>query len=224
MSANQPTGRQPAWRINVIFLGLTAMLIGYFMIWLPGPAAGLQLIGLELGEWIKFLGVGRGRDWFYLPPIGIGLVIALLAATWPNRRPATWLARGVAAAVALLAFPAVAAIQLEPRGEWLARLLGIGVVVVVAALGAVVAARAPGSRWPWLLIAIVALVGLVMPTGQYLAVRPVAEAIMRRPLGIGPGIWLNGGGALLVAAVAFLEWRAREMPINEKTVAGRLSE
>jgi hypothetical protein len=198
-----------AWWLNALFLGLTAMLIGYFMVWLPGPAAGLQLIGIELGEWIKFLGVGRGRDWFYLPPIVIGLIIALLAATWPNGRLATWLARGLAVAVALLAFPAVAAIQLEPRSEWLPRLLGIGLVLLVAALGAVVSARTPAARWPWLVIALVALAGLVLPTAQYLAVRPVAEAIMQRPLGIGPGLWLNGLGSLLAAAAALLEWRAR---------------
>lgn len=209
MPAKQPVDRRAAGRLNLLFVGLTAVLLGYFMVWLPGPAVGLQLIGIELGEWIKFLGVGGRRDWFYLPPIMIGLVLALLAATWPNGRPATWLARGLAVAVALLAFPAVAAIQLEPRGEWLPRLLGIGVVIVVAGLGAVVAARAPDSHWPWLLMGLVALMGLLLPTIQYLAVRPVAEAIMRRPLGVGPGVWLNGGGALLVAAAAFLEWRVR---------------
>lgn len=209
VSDHRPAARGAAWRLNALFLGLTASLIGYFMVWLPGPDAGLQLIGIEVGEWIKFLGVGRGRDWFYLPPIVIGLTIALMAATWPNQRPATWLARALAVAVALLAFPAVAAIQLEPPAEWLARLLGIGAVVVVAALGALVSARAPAARWPWLLIAIVALLGLALPTMQYLAVRPVAEAMMKRSLGVGPGVWLNGIGWLLVGAAALLEWRAR---------------
>lgn len=221
---NGPAARRAAWRLNVLFLGLTAILIGYFMVWLPGPAAGLQLIGIEIGEWIKFLGVGNRRDWFYLPPIVLGLTLALLAATWPNRRPATWLARAVAVAVALLAFPAVAAIQLEPRGEWLARVVWIGAVLVVAALSALVAARQPNVRWPWLLIGVVALVGLLLPTVQYWAVRPMAEAIMRRPLGIGPGVWLNAAGSLMVAGAAFLEWRARRLPVNKKTVAGRLSE
>ena len=87
---------QPSIRLNLLFLGLTAILAGYFMVWLPGPSAGLQLIGIEVGEWIKFLGIGAGRNWFYLPPIVIGLTLALLAATWPNGRIQTWMARGLA--------------------------------------------------------------------------------------------------------------------------------
>ena len=166
----------------------------------------MQLIGIEIGEWIKFLGVGPRRNLFYLPPIVLGLALALLAATWPNKRPQTWVARGLAVAVALLSFPAVAAIQLEPRSEWLLRLLLIGMVAAVSIIGAVVAARAPGSPWPWLLMTAVAVTGAILPTLQYVAVRPVVEEIMRRSLGIGPGVWLNAAGCLMVAAMALTEF------------------
>lgn len=195
-------------RLNLLFLGLTAIFVGYFLVWLPGPATGLQLIGIEIGEWIKFLGVGRGRDLFYLPPIVLGLTLALLAATWPNERPQTWLARLIAVGLALLAFPAVAVIQLEPRGEWLPRLAMIAVVAVVAGIGALVARRNPRSLWPWLLIAIVALVGAILPTLQYVVVRPVVEEALRRSIGFGPGLWLNLVGSLIVAAVALAEFMA----------------
>ena len=83
-------------RLNTLFLGLTAMFVGYFLTWLPGPAAGLQIIGLEMGEGIKFLGVGGGRNWFYLPPIARGAIVALLAAMLPNDDWRTWLARFLA--------------------------------------------------------------------------------------------------------------------------------
>ena len=106
------------WRI-LLFAGLTAVFVGYFAVWLPGPAAGLRLIGLELGEWIKFLGVGQSRDLFYAPPILLGLIMVLLTAGWDNRRWQTWLFRLLAIGVSLLAFPAVAAITTEPRSEWL---------------------------------------------------------------------------------------------------------
>ena len=96
-------------RLNLLFLGLTAIVAGYFLIWLPGPSVGLQLIGIELGEWIKFLGIGSQRNWFYLPPIVAGMTIALLAAMWPNDRVRTWLSRGLAVAVAMLRAPAVGA-------------------------------------------------------------------------------------------------------------------
>lgn len=199
--------------LALLFMGLSAVFVGYFQVWLPGPAAGLQIIGLEMGEWIKFLGVGRGRDLFYLPPVAMGLVIALLASIWPNGRPHTWVARGIAVAVALLSFPAVASIQLEPSSEWLLRLALIGLVVVVAVLGALFNQRAAASPWIWLLIAAVALLGAALPTAEYFAVRPVVEEIMRRPIGTGLGVWLNAIGSLLVAAVAlgtFLKARRLE--------------
>lgn len=192
-------------RLNILFLGLTAIFVGYFVVWLPGPGAGLQLIGIEIGEWIKFLGVGARRNWFYLPPIVIGTVLALLAAMWPNSRIQTWLARGVAIVVALLAFPAVAAIQFEPRSEWLARLLAIGWVVGVAGLGGVISRYANETRWLWMMVAVVGLAGMLLPTMQYLAVRPLVEAALNRSLGIGVGVWLNAAGSLLVFSVALLE-------------------
>ncbi len=192
--------------LALLFLGLTAVFVGYFQVWLPGPAAGTQIIGIEMGEWIKFLGVGSRRNLFYLPPIVMGLVIALLGWGWPNHRPHTWAARGLAVAVALLSFPAVAAIQMEPPGEWALRLGLIALVAIVAVAGALFPRRAAVSPWPWLLIALVALLGVILPTLQYFAVRPVAEAIMRRSLGIGFGVWLNAAGSLLVAAVALFEF------------------
>lgn len=195
-------------RLNLLFLGLTAVFLGYFVVWLPGPGVGLQLIGIEVGEWIKFLGVGASRNWFYLPPIVMGTVLALLAGMWPNGRIQTWLARGLAIALALLALPAVAAIQLEPRSEWLARLVAIGWVIGVAGLGSVISRRAGDARPLWMIIAIVALLGALLPTMQYLAVRPLVEAALHRSLGIGVGVWLNAGGSLLVLAVALLEFRA----------------
>lgn len=203
MAAMQPR------RQAILFAGMTAIFVAYFMVWLPGPSAGLQLIGVELGEWIKFLGVGSRRDWFYLPPIVLGLALALLAATWPNGRFATWAARGLAAVVALLSFPAVAAIQLEPRSEWLARLLAIALVIVVSLGGAFIAGRGNAARWVWAVMAAVALLGAIAPSLQYLAIRPVFEAALRQPIGIGPGVWLNAAGSVVVAWVALAEFARR---------------
>lgn len=182
------------------------ILVAYFLVWLPGPGVGLQLIGIEIGEWIKFLGVGARRNLFYLPPIVLGLAIALWAAAWPNGRWQTWLARALAVAVAWLALPAVAAIQMEPPGEWAWRLGLIALVAVVAAGGALLARRAAPPVWLWLLLAGVAAVGAVLPTWAYLSVLPVVREIMRRPVGIGPGVWLNAAGALLVMVIALGEW------------------
>lgn len=194
-----------SWRLNLIFSGLTAMFIGYLVVWLPGPAAGLQIIGLELGEWIKFLGVGASRNWFYVPPIVMGLIVALLAAMWPNGQWRTWLARLLAIALAMLSFPAVAAVQMEPWSEWLARLVAIGVVAAVAFGGALAPAGACAARWLWLAIALVALPGGLLPTAHYFSVLPVVEGILQQSLGAGPGVWLNLAGGVLVGIMALAE-------------------
>ena len=206
-----PPARRP-WRPSRrdgLALGLTAIFIAYFLVWLPGPGAGLSLIGVELGEWIKFLGVGPQRNWFYAPPIALGLLLALWTALWPNRRWQTWLVRALAVAVALLAFPAIAAITAEPPSEWLLRLALIGGVVAAAGLAALLAGRGgAGRRAVWPVMAAVAIAGAAGPAWAYLGVRPVVAAALRQPVGIGPGVWLNVLGGALVAALCLLAWRA----------------
>jgi hypothetical protein len=189
-------------------VGLTAIFAGYLTVWLPGPAAGLTFLGLEVGEWIKFLGVGPRRNLFYLPPITLGLMLALITTTWPNERRQTWLMRGLAVVVALLALPAFESMRDEPSSEWLLRLQLIALVLLVALLSGALGQGGKVSSLallPWLLLVLVAIVGALLPTWVYLAVRPVVGQAIGRPIGIGLGVWLNVVGHLLVAAVSL--WR-----------------
>jgi hypothetical protein len=192
------------------YVGLTLMLAGYFAVWLPGPSAGLTIIGLELGEWIKFLGVGSRRDLFYVPPIAIGLLLALITADWPNHRWQTWGMRCLAIGVSMLAFPAIAAITLEPRSEWLVRVISIGLVIQTVVLSSVVyrsPRTMPAIRRVMLLIA---LLGVWLPTGQYLAIRPVVMEIMHQPVGFGPGLLANLlGGSIVAVSMAAELWNDR---------------
>jgi hypothetical protein len=193
------------WAYEVLLLGLTAVFIGYLTVWLPGPAAGLRFIGVEMGEWLKFFGVGPQRDFFYLPPITLGLLLALWTMRWQNGRWQTWAMRGLAIAVSLLAFPAIADLTGGARHEYLLRLQLIGLVVLVSGLSSVAA------RWretavmgwlPWLLLTVVGLIGGVLPAWYYGEIRPYFSQIMGVPLGIGPGVWLNTFGHLLIALIA----------------------
>ncbi|MCB8965998.1 MAG: hypothetical protein H6665_00380 [Ardenticatenaceae bacterium] len=192
---------------QLLVVGYTAVFIGYLSVWLPGPAVGLQFLGFEIGEWIKFLGVRGSRNLFYLPPITLGLLLALWTVSWP-RRWQTWAMRGVAVAVSLLAFPAIEAILGEPPSEWLLRLLLIGLVVFVALLGRVL------HRWPqvaaWLMLAL-SLIGVLLPTWRYLTLRPYLTDVLGVPIGIGLGVWLNGAGHLLVTAVTAAKLRRRQL-------------
>jgi hypothetical protein len=191
---------------TLLFVGLTAVLLGYLTVWLPGPAAGLRLIGVEIGEWIKFLGVGQERNWFYLPPIALGLILALLSIG--HRGARAWGLRALAVVVSLLSFPAVAAILGEPRSEWLARLAGVGLVALVAVAAGLLPAG-PTPRWAWIAASIVAAAAALLPTWQYLAVLPVVEGILRESVGIGPGVWLNLLGGALVAVLCAMQAMSR---------------
>jgi hypothetical protein len=199
----------PATRPSLLLiLGLTAVFVGYLSVWLPGPGVGLQFLGVELGEWVKFLGVGARRDWFYAPPITLGLMLALWTMMWPNGRWQTWAARGVAVLISLLAFPALEDLLGEARAQYMTRIYLIGLVMVVALLSGPVGNRLAG-RWPrlpWLLLAAVGLVGAIGPLWMYGQIRPYVSQIIGLSVGTGWGVWLNVGGHLLVTAVAL--WQA----------------
>lgn len=197
-------------RQSLLFAGFTAVFVGYFAVWLPGPAAGLRFIGLEIGEWIKFLGAGTSRNWFYVPPITLGLMLAVLTAGWRNGRWQTWLMRVLAVAVSLLAFPAVEDITGQFWHEYMLRVYLIGLVILAAGVSSLLAWQRPLHRSVWWLLALTGLVGAIGPTWYYLVARPAVSTVLGMPVGIGSGVWLNGAGHLLVTAVALLRLRGDE--------------
>ncbi len=190
---------------TALFVSLTAVFVAYFLIWLPGPAAGLQLMGLETGEWVKFMGMGTRRNLFYLPPITLALTMQLMTGFWPNNRWQTWLMRGVAIGVSLLAFPAIEDILGATRDEYLSRLAAIFFVAVMG-LVAAIASRYREKVWVGrgLLggMALLGLIGFYLPLSAYLEVQPAVSAWMGRPIGIGVGVWLNSAGHLGITAVS----------------------
>lgn len=206
----------------MLLLALTAILSGYFLPWLPHPAAGLRLIGLEMGEWVKFLPQVRSgeisarRDWFYLPPVTLGLALALLSARWPNGRWQTWAMRTLALLVSLLAFPALEAVRQESADNYLLRLQLVGLVVLVTTLSSL------GRYWPpylaWLLLVVVGLAGAAVPTWIYLVVRPAISQVLGTAVAVGPGVWLNlSGHGLIVAVTLSVLWHGRRLAVEKKT-------
>lgn len=203
---------------TLLKLGFSAILLAYLLVWLPQPIVGLSFIGLELGEWVKFLPqvrsgeIAANRNLFYIPPISLSLMMILWTASWPNRRWRTWLMRGLALLVAFLAFPAIEAIRDEPVDQWLLRISLIGGVVIVA-LFIPLLGHLPERKielLSWSGICLLALVGLVLPTWAYLSFKPVISDLIGQNIGIGPGVWLNIGGnlAVVLSALYFLGlWR-----------------
>jgi len=171
---------------------------------------GLQFLGVELGEWVKFLGVGQNRDLFYLPPITLGLMLAVWTMGWPNGRWQTWAVRGLAVLVSLLAFPALEDLLGAAREQYTGRVYLIGLVLAVALLSGLVGpALAVQRPWlPWLLLALLGLAGAIAPTWMYGQIAPYVSGVIGMPVGIGWGVGLNLGGHLLVTAVAFWQlWK-----------------
>ena len=190
---------------RLLLAGLTAVFIGYLSVWLPGPAAGLQFLGLELGEWIKFLGVGAIRDLFYLPPIILGLMLAVLTMGWENGRWQTWLMRGLALLVSLLAFPAYEDLMGASRSEYLLRVALIGLVGLTIILAALVGKKLVANwAWlPWILLAVLGIVGAALPMWYYISqVQPYVSTVFGVPVGVGWGLILNTAGCLGIAAVS----------------------
>lgn len=207
---NRPVARmsdhwRQHWQQTVLFAALTLVLVGFFMTWLDHGAAGLSFIGLEMGEQAKFLPQVRsgeiipGRSLFYLPPITVALILALITVYWPQGRWQTWVVRFLAIGLSLLAFPAYEALGTE-RAEWLWRVLMIGLVVVVVAVTPLL--RKMSAPMLWLLVALIALCGAFLPTWVFFEVRAAFSMLLREPVGIGCGVWANLIGHLLIAAIA----------------------
>lgn len=197
---------------SLLKLGFTAILLSYLIVWLPQPIVGLSFIGLEMGEWVKFLPQVRSgeilaaKDLFYVPPITLSLMLLLWTLDWPNRRWKTWGMRVVAVFVSMLALPAIEVVRFEPPDQWLARLLAV-VFVIGGALAIVPidAGTKMGSRvYAMAGIVCLAAIGAILPTWVYLSVRPAAEQVIGVDVGFGPGFWLNLGGNLVVAAAGLL--------------------
>ncbi|MGB3716350.1 MAG: hypothetical protein WA996_18155 [Candidatus Promineifilaceae bacterium] len=191
----------------ILKVGFTSILLGYFLVWLPHQAVGLSLIGLEMGEWTKFLPKVQQDQYFldhilfYLPPITLSLMLVVWTIGWPNDRWKTWAMRGLAVVISLLAFPPIESLRFEDSDQWLARLL----LVILVAVSAVLSSQATrlSRRWvqiiEWSLFAVLGSLGASLPLWTFLVLRPEISAIFGDSVGIGPGLWLNTIGHLIVA-------------------------
>jgi hypothetical protein len=135
---------------TLFLLSFTTILVGYFMVWLPGPSAGLQLLGFEMGEWTKFFGLGVKRNWFYLPPITLALAMLFFTVGWNNGRFQTWLFRGVAVVVSLLAFPALEDLTGPSQSEYLSRGGGLRWWSCCGGFAYLFGEKRPDKLRPWL--------------------------------------------------------------------------
>lgn len=208
-------------------LGVLITLLGYFGPWVNHNVAGLVIMGLDLGEYVKFLLSVRGgqvslwREGFYMPLLTVSLACSLYAfAPVLNEQREDESGRGNADAHPL-------------RHHWIARTLFI-IVAIVAALNMLPPAWTPGklqqpefqlqTAWILLCLALMAVspfLGLIphmiraatvtllalgsiwFPVAGFLRVLPTISDLYNESLRAGWGMYLLVVGLLVLIAGAW---------------------
>jgi hypothetical protein len=197
----------PRWLL-LILAGLIGT-VGYFGPWVPHRAAGLVILGLDLGEYVKFLPeVAAGqiairRELFYLPLVAASLSASLLAGRQGLPRWSRALLALVAIPLALAMLPPAWSPTTLTLPEF--RLQVIAIVVCLGMVPAVVLTRYLPNRLVLGLIALLALAAAIWPAWGLRQVLPAIAALYRQPLVPGWGFWAALAGQLAVAVIATAE-------------------
>ena len=209
-------------------LGALLAFLGYTGPWVDHAVAGLAILGLDLGEYVKFLPQVRAgttqlwREGFYLPLVAVSLALSL--CTWRTdlrwfpspRRPAVghpltlsllgWLLTVLQVLAAI-----VAALNLLPPAWTPQRMLTPEFQQQAAALALCLVAVALGPflallprLLTGLLVLLLSLWAAVVPVRQFLAVLPEIATLYRQPLVPGWGMYLMIAGLLLLMALGAL--------------------
>lgn len=190
--------------------GLLILALGYWGAWLPHPAAGLAILGLDLAEYVKFVPEVRSghialtREVFYNPLIALALGLIALGTLRGVRLPG-WLRWGLV----LLAIP-VALSMLPPawtpaslrtpefRRQTTVMLLLLAAVPLTPLFHRYVPDPVRG-------LALLVLAALPVPAMVgFVRLLPALERLYNRPLQPGAAFYLTGLGSLLLAVAGLL--------------------
>ena len=206
-------------------VSVIAVLAGYLGAWMDHPVAGLAILGLDLGEYVKFLTPVRSgtlslwREGFYLPLVAVSLTSSLFA--FRLEFSFGWLVRAL-----LLTLAMMAAFNLLPPAWTPQRMLTPEFQQQALALILCLAAVAFS---PWLallpraiaviLVAVLCLPALVIPIWQFVQVLPAIAALYNQTVTPGWGLFVMGAGFLgILGATALLAltapgWQAPIAPL-----------
>lgn len=204
-------------------LSVLAVLAGYLGPWVDHPVAGLAILGLDLGEYVKFLtpvrsgAVSLWREGFYLPLLAASLACSLMAFRRELAYP--WLVRAL-----LLAASVVAALNLLPPAWTPQRMLTPEfqqqAIWLALCLGAMIFSPFLALLPRWLGAAVVAalsLAALVLPPWQFFQVLPAIAELYNHPLAPGWGLFVMGlglGGLFAAAVLLALPRMGRTEPLT----------
>ncbi|NOX64162.1 MAG: hypothetical protein GXP42_19835 [Chloroflexi bacterium] len=182
-------------------LGLLLLFLGYWRPWLPHPAAGLNILGVDLPEYVKFIPEVRygqtpvNRLVFFGPLLALAFGLVLLASLQRSSTP-WWLRTGLAAAAiptALAMLPPAWTPGLLRTPEFRTQTMYIGLVILVALLTPLWRRWLP-DRIRGLLFALLALPP-IQSLLAYEKLLPALEKLYAHPLSPGAAYYLVGFGA-----------------------------
>jgi hypothetical protein len=197
---------------RLYLLGTVLVIGGCFGPWVPHKTAALTVTGYELAEFAKFFPEVQGgvisihRPLFYLPFVAALLLVALFAARSAARslRLAVPLCVVVVFVATLLPYSVVdgvrqaltarTAVALDPNVKGQLVLVIAGVVLAVAAP----LARRLSRRAQGLMVALMALGGVVPALWQYALLRPLVVGLYDVALAVGWGVIICVAGAVVL--------------------------
>lgn len=203
-TANTRPGR---WYLMIIVAAVA--LAGYFGPWVPHPAAGLVITGLDLAEYVKFLPeVAAGkiallREAFYAPLAAGSLIASLLSSRRALPRALRGLLLVAAAVLALAMLPPAWTPTTLRSPEFRIQTVAILACLTVMPLTALI--RYVPNRLVWGITGILAVPAAVWAAWSFLRVRPAIEAVYNAALPLGWGFWTSLAGWLVLAALS-LAW------------------
>jgi hypothetical protein len=191
-------------------LGIVAALAGYLGPWVDHRVAGLAVLGLDLGEYGKFLAAVRSgavslwREGFYLPLVAVSVTCSLSA--FRRELGYHWAVRAF-----LLALAGVAALNLLPPAWTPQRMLTPEFQQQIVALGASLLAMlfspflALLPRWLTAAsIVLLSIAALVIPAWQFAQVLPGITELYSQSLTAGWGLYMMAVGLLTIIVATVL--------------------
>jgi hypothetical protein len=195
--------------------GALAAFFGYVGPWVDHRVAGLAILGLDLGEYVKFLplvragATGLWREGFYLPLVAVSLALSLCIWRPEFRWRPAWLgwlllALGVCGAIA-------AALNLLPPAwtpsrmltpEFRQQSLAIGLCLAAVAFGPFLALLP--RLVTGLAVLLLSAAAAVVPVLQFLRVLPEIGGLYNDTLVPGWGMYLMLGGLVLLMVMGGL--------------------
>lgn len=200
------SARRGHWYLLMI-ITVTA-LAGYFGPWVPHPAAGLVITGLDLGEYVKFLPdvmsgqIALRREGFYTPLMAGSLIASLFASRRALPPPVRGFWLVAAAPLALAMLPPAWSPSVLRLPEF--RIQAIAIAACLAAIPVTALTRFLPDRPILAAVGVLAAPAAMWPALSFLQVRPAIEAVYNETLAPGWGFWASVIGWLALAALAIV--------------------